>query len=93
MTDIFSEVSDAGVNMFTGSNKRNVSRNEFEALRQTTLDIAHVHGVRLLKFLEDNTDDYSLYYSSANAMNRVEIIAGIVFPKVIRTTIDDEEYI
>ena len=91
LPEIFSEISTAGINQFTGQNKRNSTRNDMQALRQNCIDAAMLHAGRLYKYLEDNEDSYPLYVSGANPQNKVKIAGGIVFD-IPRTDEDDDDY-
>ena len=79
--EIHSEISTAGINVMTGQNKQPVPRANMEGVRQSVLDEAHLQGQRLLKYLEDNEDTFTLYVPANNPQNRVEIAGGIVFDK------------
>ena len=84
LPEIHTEISTAGLSQFTGQNKQTTNKNSLETLRQTAIDLALRMADNLLKFLEDNTDTYTLYVSGANPQNRVVIAGGIVFPKGFR---------
>ena len=81
LPEIHSEISTAGVNVMTGQNKQPVPRANMEGIRQAVIDEARLQGQRLLKYLEDNEDTFTLYVPANNPQNRVEIAGGIVFDK------------
>ena len=79
LPNIYTEESTAGINQFTGQNKRSGAVEDLENLRQAVLVIAQRHSERLHKYLEDNEGAYPLYEAGKNPQNRVEIVGGIVF--------------
>ncbi len=81
LPDIHIETSTAGMNTITGQNKQPGQTSNMEKVRQTTLDTAHLHAERLLKYLTDNEDDLSLYVPGANPQNQVKIVGGMIFDK------------
>ena len=91
LPNIYTEESTAGLNQFTGQNKRPALQSDLEALRQATLVVAGRHGERLRKYLEDNEVSYPLYESAKNPQNRVTIAGGIVFDNA-GVVIDEEGY-
>lgn len=92
LPEIHMEVSTAGLNQFTGQNKQPATRAGMEGVRQSVLEIAEAQAGRLHKFLEDNSDDYSLYFSSANPQNQVTHVGGIVLDNERENLTQDDLY-
>ncbi len=89
LPEIHTETSTAGLNQFTGQNKRAATQNDLEKLRQAALDEAHKFAGKLHKHLEDNTDTYTLYNPNANPQNNVIIAGGIIFDDIKDVNNDD----
>ena len=79
LPDIHSEVSTAGINTITGQNKQPVPVESMETVRQATIDAARLQAKRLLKYLTDNEDTFTLYVPGANPQNTHPIVGDIVF--------------
>lgn len=92
LPELHKESSTAGLNNFTGQNKQSATRNDLEGVRQSVIELALSFGQRLLKFLEDNTDTYTLYVSAANPQNQVKIAGGIVFDEGKSSLTADDTY-
>lgn len=90
LPEIHTEISTAGINEFTGQNKRSGDRNSLEGLRQNCIDAALLQAGRLYKHLEDNEATYSLYVSGANPQNRVKIAGGVVWDQHKKDDEDDD---
>jgi len=91
LPEIYVEVSTTGVNVLTGQNRSRASEGELNDLRNTTLDMAFASIRRLSKYLDDNSDSYSLYYKAKNADETIKIAGGIIFEDPDLDS-DDDDY-
>ena len=90
LPEIHTITGSSGMVQTTGQNKNPVTRDGLEGLRQVAIDQAELFAEVLHKYLEDNSDDYPLYYSSDNAQNSIVIAGGIAFDQGYVPYDDDE---
>lgn len=94
LPEVYSEISTTGLGMITGKNNQKASREELIDQQKAALDAYSLQANLLTKFLNDNEEDYPLYYSGSNPENTIIEAGGIIFPS--RSTddfyCDDDDY-
>lgn len=88
LPDIFSEVSNTGINKVPGNNRTAGTTEDLGSMRQSTLDIAGLYVKALTKYLNDNETIYPLYIKGNNPDNNIEFAGGLI----IRKEISDDFY-
>lgn len=81
LASLYSEIGTLGIAKITGTNRITDDRANYEALRQSTLELAKMATQRLAKYLDDNSDTYPLYYMGSSPEERIVEAGGIIFRK------------
>ena len=79
MPELYTEVSEMGVNVINGQNRQPVDRLRFQDTRDEVLKMANLYVRALSQYLYDNNATYPDYYHLANESERYSIAGGIVF--------------
>lgn len=93
LPEIFTEVSNTGVNKINGNNRSAGTSEDLGSLRQATLDVVLAHSDTLTEYLNENQSSYPLYYPGSNPGNRISFAGGIIikneYPDEFFTTEND----
>ena len=76
---LWMEVGSVGIAHIQGRNREQV--NDYEAVKQATIDTAKMYALRLAKYLDDNSDSYPLYYQGSSPEEMIIDAGGILFRK------------
>jgi hypothetical protein len=88
LPQVYLEISNSGVNQVPGNNRTPASMDGLGIVQQNALDHAELLVKALVKYLDDNSATFTLYYPSVNPAVRYEIAGGIIF----KNDIEDDDF-
>lgn len=76
---LHTEIGNVGIVHLQGRNR--TQTDDYEDLKQHFIDMSKLYTDVLGKFLDDNSDNYPLYYLGGSPMERIVEAGGILFKK------------
>lgn len=90
------ETGSVGMARIQGQNRQPATQNDSEKLRGDALEIAHMHGGVLRRYLELNEDSFPLYFRGNNPQEQISFAGGIVIDNRLKKWddfyYDDDDY-